>query len=48
MQPLESEQKRAERIERIEHEKKGKIFFPDELCYNFLIQNWKHSKKSYV
>ena len=26
MQPLESEQKRAERIERIEHEKKGKIF----------------------
>ena len=27
MQPLESEQKRAERIERIEHEKKGTIFF---------------------
>ena len=35
MQPLESEQKRAERIERIQHEKQGKIFCSDEPCFNY-------------
>ena len=33
IQPLESEQKRAERIERIEHEKKGLIF----VCFCHII-----------
>ena len=47
LQPLESEQKRAERIERIQHEKQGLYLYyePDRIIF---IQNWKHSKKNYV
>ena len=38
LQPLESEQKRAERIERIEHEKKG-LYIPYEPDHYICVQN---------